>query len=94
VKKIGSSDAVVASFQMGDGPVSTDLAYPFRVGDLNGDGQTTPADVVAMLECVFSGCAPAPRNSQIDLNRDGQKTPGDVVCELNHVFLGAPLPCR
>ncbi|HXF48730.1 MAG TPA: YncE family protein [Verrucomicrobiae bacterium] len=94
VKKIGPSDAVVASFQMGDGSVSLDIAYPFRAGDLNGDGQASPADVVALLGCVFSGCAPAPRNSQMDLNRDGHKTPSDVVCELNHVFLGAPLPCR
>lgn len=94
VKKIGSSDAVVASFQMGDGPVSTDIAYPFRAGDLNGDGQASPADVVAMLGCVFSGCATAPRNSQIDLNRDGRLTASDAVCELNHVFLGTTLPCR
>jgi DNA-binding beta-propeller fold protein YncE len=94
VKKIGSSDAVLTSYQMGDGPVSLDIAYPYKAGDLNGDHQATPADVAQMLLCVFAGCTPVPRNSQLDLNWDGQKTPGDVVCELNHVFLGVPLPCR
>jgi len=94
VRKIDSADAVPASYQMGDGPVSLDIAYPFAAGDLNGDGQPTPSDVVVMLTCVFSGCEPALRNSQLDLNRDGQKTPSDVVCELNHVFLGTPVPCR
>lgn len=94
VRKISAADSVAAGFQVGDGPVSLDVAYPFQTGDLNGDGQATAADVVAMLNAVFAGGAPAPRNSQMDLNRDGQKSASDVVCELNHVFLGAPVPCR
>lgn len=94
VHKISANDSVAASFQVGDGPVSLDIAYPFAGGDLNGDGQVTPADGVNLLNCVFVGCSPAPRNSQIDLNRDGRLTASDVVCELNHVFLGHPVPCR
>ncbi len=94
IRKINANDSVTASFQVGDGPVSLDIAYPFQTGDLNGDGQPTPADAVAMLNCVFLGCVPVPRNSQLDLNRDGQQTPSDVVCELNHVFLGRTVPCR
>jgi len=94
VHKITANDSVAASFQVGDGPLSLDIAYPFAGGDLNGDGQVTPADGINVLNCVFVGCSPAPRNSQIDLNRDGRLTPSDVVCELNHVFLGTPVPCR
>ena len=94
VRKLNTSDVVTASFQMGDGPVSLDLAYPFQTGDLNGDNQPTAADVVSLVTCVFSGCAPRPRNSQMDLNRDGQSTASDIVCELMHVFSGRPLPCR
>ncbi len=94
IRKVNANDSTVAGFQVGDGPVSLDIAYPYPAGDLNADGQPTAADVVAMLNCLFLGCEPAPRNSQMDLNRDGQKTAGDAVCELNHVFLGAPLPCR
>lgn len=94
VRKINSSDSVTATYQVGDGPVSLDVAYPFAAGDLNGDGQASPADVVDLLTCVFLGCSPPPRNSQLDLNRDGQTSPSDAACELNHVFLGSPVPCR
>ena len=94
VRKINATDTALATFQVGDGPVSLDIAYPFQTGDVNGDDQSTPADVVEILNCVFLGCVPMPRNSQIDLNRNGQWTPSDVVCELNHVFLGHPVPCR
>ncbi len=94
VHKIDSSNAVLATFQMGDGPVSLDIAYPFRPGDLNGDNRATPADVANLLLCVFAGCSPAPRYSQADVNRDGRLSPADIGCELNHVFLGSALPCR
>jgi len=94
VRKINSADSVVTSFLAGDGPVSLDIAYPFPLGDLNGDGLSTSADAVILLNCVFLGCAPPPRNSQADANRDGLWTSADVVCELNHVFLGSRLPCR
>jgi len=96
VRKINENDSVVASFQVGDGPVSLDIAYPFQLGDLNGDNQATPADVVIMLQCVFVGYCTGLRNSQADVVRNVELaiTPADVVCELNHVFLGSPVPCR
>lgn len=94
VRKITSADIVVGSFLVGDGPVSLDIAYPFRLGDLNGDGLSTSSDVVLLLNCTFLGCTPSPRYSQKDANGDGLLTAADVVCELNHVFLGTPLPCR
>jgi len=94
VRKLNTSDAVAASFQMGDGPASLDLAYPFAAGDLNGDSQPTASDVVSLINCIFSGCTPRPRNSQMELNRDGQATASDIVCLLRHVFSGRPLPCQ
>lgn len=54
-------------------------------GDMNGDWQMTPSDVVGMLNCVFmeNGCAPC----KDDLNGDGNNTPSDVVMLLNCVFM-------
>ena len=61
-------------------------------GDLSNDGQLTPADVVLMLNCVFSGSGNCPL-SVADLNCNGDLSPADVVLELNLVFSGAGLPC-
>jgi hypothetical protein len=63
-------------------------------GDLNGDGQYSPADVVSHLNFVFAG-TPPPSAGEItaDLDCNGQYTPADVVQELNFVFLGSPRPC-
>ncbi|MGE5693202.1 MAG: hypothetical protein ACM3YF_05435 [Candidatus Zixiibacteriota bacterium] len=96
VSKITESDSVEAGFQVGDGPVSLDIAYPFQLGDLNGDGRATPSDAVLMLQCVFLGYCTGLRNSQADVRRNGELgiTPADVVCELQHVFLGRPVPCE
>ena len=62
------------------------------VGDLNGDGLFTPADVVLELNCVFLGTGNCPFNLA-DMNCDSQLSPADVVLILNFVFLGIPLPC-
>lgn len=94
VRKLNASDGEVASFQMGDGPASLDLAYPFLTGDLNGDSRHSAADVVSLVDCVFSDCLPRPRNSQMDLNRNGGLSASDIVCLLFHVFSGGPAPCR
>ncbi|HXF48773.1 MAG TPA: SBBP repeat-containing protein [Verrucomicrobiae bacterium] len=62
------------------------------LGDLNGDVNFTPADVVLMLTCVFLGsgdCA----HCFTDVNCDGNLSPADIVLELNKVFLDSPLPC-
>ncbi len=89
INKIDSSDSVTASFQVGDGPVSLDMAYPFPRGDLSGDNQATPTDVVLMLQCIFGGydCAGL-RNSQANIatRSDPGLTPNDAVCLLLHVF--------
>lgn len=62
------------------------------LGDLNGDGLFTPADVVLELNCVFLGTGNC-NLTMSDLNCDSQLSPADVVLILNFVFLGIPLPC-
>ncbi|HLG93609.1 MAG TPA: hypothetical protein VI546_02125 [candidate division Zixibacteria bacterium] len=95
IHKVNENDSVVASFQVGDGPVSLDIAYPFKMGDLNGDNLASPADVVIILQCVFLDYCAGVRSSQADLvrNTEFDITPADAVCELLHVFQGQPVPC-
>ncbi|HLG93668.1 MAG TPA: hypothetical protein VI546_02425 [candidate division Zixibacteria bacterium] len=62
-------------------------------GDVNTDGGLTPADVVAILNCVLAGTESC-SFCQADLNCDFALSPADVVQELNYVFLGtAPSGC-
>ncbi len=62
------------------------------LGDLNGDGVFSPADVVLQLGCVFLGSGNC-TFCFTDLNCDGNLTPADVVLELSAVFLGTQLNC-
>ncbi|MGH8004154.1 MAG: S8 family serine peptidase [Limisphaerales bacterium] len=60
-------------------------------GDLNGDGQLTPADVVLELQFVFNGIPPAAvPQAAGDMNGDLQYLPSDAVCHLNTVFSYSP----
>ncbi len=61
-------------------------------GDLNASGSLSPADVVLMLSCVFSGGGSCDLGFA-DVNCSGGLSPADVVIELNMVFLGASPPC-
>lgn len=61
-------------------------------GDMNGDSNPTPADVVLMLNCIFLGSGSCDFCFS-DLNCDSSLTPADAVLELNFVFLANPLPC-
>jgi hypothetical protein len=67
-------------------------------GDLDGNKQILPSDVVYILHCVF---IPYPPEYEIcepcftDLNCDGDISPADAVLELNLVFLNQPpFPCQ
>ena len=63
-------------------------------GDVNTDGGLTPADVVSMLGCTFTGTGENCSFCQTDLNCDAAISPADVVQELNYVFNGtAPVGC-
>lgn len=61
-------------------------------GDLNGDGSFTPADVVLMINCVFTQKGDCGL-SLTDLNCSGRLTPADMALELYLVFLGIPVNC-
>ncbi|MGH8003973.1 MAG: hypothetical protein ACRECJ_04545, partial [Limisphaerales bacterium] len=67
-------------------------------GDMNGVGGLTPADVVLMLNCVFTGNGTGTIGGDCnlcyaDVNCIGGLSPSDVVLELLKVFNGQPFPC-
>lgn len=77
-------------------PVATccnPTVHPYFRGDLNNDGDLSPADAVLMVSCVMVGTG----NCHLfyaDLTGDFQLSPADVVQELNYVFNGtAPVGC-
>ncbi len=95
---IPSGDSLVfggATIDLGGLGMSDIFLMPRIVlGDLNLDGQLTPADVVLELNGVFLGDSfPAPLASA-DCNCDGNLTPADVVLLLRATFLGTAFPCR
>jgi len=64
----------------------------FQLGDANGDGLLTSADIVLILNFVFLGVPISPPEVA-DMNCDGVATSSDVVIALNVVFLGQAPPC-
>ncbi len=69
--------------------------FKFRVlqlGDANGDGSLTSADIVLILNFVFLGIPITP-SEVADMNCDSMATSSDVVLALNAIFLGQPPPC-
>ncbi len=61
-------------------------------GDMNANGSLSAADVVLLLNCVFSMSG----NCDLcfaDVNCSGGLSAADVVLELNVVFVGAAFPC-
>jgi uncharacterized repeat protein (TIGR01451 family) len=71
-------------------PAATPVCI-FPRGDVNADSSLSPADVVALLNCVF--LAPGGCTACADLNCDGTLSPAEAVIELNAVFLGTPIVC-
>ncbi|HLG93339.1 MAG TPA: HYR domain-containing protein, partial [candidate division Zixibacteria bacterium] len=61
-------------------------------GDADGNGDLTPADAIALLNCIFLGIGSCDI-CFVDLNCDGQITPTDAIMALNAVFLGIINPC-
>ncbi|WP_182868744.1 peptidylprolyl isomerase [Rhodopirellula sp. JC639] len=86
------------SFQSSAGPqsFSTDtLSNPFEPTDVNGDGRTTPRDVLAVVNGISlrqsSECESArPGVTFLDSNRDGRITPLDALYVLNHLARQVP----
>ncbi|MGE5692351.1 MAG: dockerin type I repeat-containing protein, partial [Candidatus Zixiibacteriota bacterium] len=72
---------------------SIDFAVSLARGDLNGDGNLTAADAVAILKAVFLGEPPKAGMEACDVNCNGLLTPTDVTILLNAVFLGTAFPC-
>ncbi|MCI0405538.1 MAG: hypothetical protein L0Z48_06600 [candidate division Zixibacteria bacterium] len=94
--------ATSPSYQMGIGfwygAAAGAPACAAAKGDLNGAGGLSPADVVLMLNCVFTGNGAGTVGGDCnlcyaDVNCAGGLTPSDVVLELLAVFNGQPFPC-
>jgi hypothetical protein len=66
--------------------------YVPTLGDLDGDGTFSLADIVLELNCVFLGTGYCPFNLA-DMNCDSALSPTVVVLILNFVFLGTAFPC-
>ncbi|MBD3404095.1 hypothetical protein GF420_14480 [candidate division GN15 bacterium] len=64
-------------------------------GDMNGDGNTDLADIIYLVNALFSG-GPAPLcATEADVNGSGTTDLPDVIYLVNALFLGgpAPVPC-
>ena len=61
----------------------------FTLGDVNGDGYVTVADVTALISLVLSGNASAAAHPAADMNSDGNLTVADVTALINLVLGGA-----
>jgi hypothetical protein len=68
--------------------------YTGTRGDINGDGEVGPEDVICLLNYLFrNGPPPVPLQAG-DCNCDGVVTPPDVVYLLNYLFRnGSPPEC-
>lgn len=69
------------------------FAVSLQKGDLNADGQLTPADLVHIFHCIYLATPPPAGRSACDLNCSGGATPADAILLLNTVYLGAAFPC-
>lgn len=67
-------------------------AAPFKLGDLNGDGNLDVLDIVMLIDYVFAGGpAPSPLNLA-DVNHDCAADVLDVVYLVDAIFQGGPAP--
>ncbi|MCA8960646.1 MAG: dockerin type I repeat-containing protein, partial [Planctomycetes bacterium] len=78
-------------------PVIVIGGQEFVRGDVNQDGAVNIADVVALLDQLFSGGAPSTCQSSLDGNDDGMVDVADAIRVLNFLFSGgaaldAPFP--
>ena len=61
----------------------------FTLGDVNGDGYVTVADVTALISLVLGGNASAAAHPAADMNSDGNLTVADVTALIGLVLGGA-----
>jgi len=61
-------------------------------GDMNADGNFTPADAVLILNCIFLGVGICGL-CFTDVDCNGILSAADIVRELNRIFLGIAFPC-
>jgi hypothetical protein len=65
----------------------------FVLGDVNGDGSITAADVIYSVNYAFKGGPPpVPFAEAGDVNCDGAVTAADIIFLVNYIFKGGPVP--
>lgn len=62
-------------------------------GDANGDDIVNIADVVYLIDYVFSGGPPPPELEAADVNCDFVVNIADIVYLIDYIFGGGPAPC-
>jgi hypothetical protein len=64
------------------------------MGDYNGDGVVTSADIINMICVVYKGC---PRDcvtlASADVNCSGYTSAADILMLVDYVFRSVPYPC-
>jgi hypothetical protein len=64
------------------------------IGDVNGDGITTAADVVWLVNYVFkAGPVPGCQGAAGDVDCSGVVNASDIVALVNYIYKGGPAPC-
>jgi immune inhibitor A len=77
------------------GLADTSAVHTFRnllSGDTNGDGLTTAADVVIMVNFVFKSGPPPDPVAVADVNANCAVTSSDIIYLVNYVFKSGPAP--
>lgn len=63
-------------------------------GDLNANGEVTPADIITLVNYVFKGGAdPQPCAAAADMNCNAEISAADIIYVVNYVFKAGPDPC-
>ena len=62
--------------------------YAYRIGDVNGDGEVSIADVTALIDILLSGNADADTLSRAEVNGDGEVSIGDVTALIDILLSG------
>ena len=64
------------------------VSVPLRIGDMNGDGEVTFDDVIALAKHIYFG---DPVHDDPDVNGDDAVTFDDVILLAKHIYFGDPI---
>lgn len=83
-KHIINVDQTKVEFHTDDAKVN---AFDYILGDANGDGDVTNADVLVIFRYIYNASLyPIAQLSAADVNRDGDITNADVLCIFRYIY--------